>query len=90
MNTVTLAPPKKKYVWEGKSKDLIGKYFTILRSAFIGRCGDGSKEELFLVAYCGIVQADNPESTWSFGTCDVKVIRFVDVNITVVGESKNE
>ena len=90
MNTVTLAPPKKKYVWEGKSKDLTGMYFTILRSAFIGMCGHGSKEELFLVSHCSIVQADNPKSTWSFGTCDVKVIRFVDVNITVIGESENE
>ena len=90
MNTVTSAPPKKKYVWEGSGKDLIGDCFTIHRSAFIGICGHGSKEELFLVSYCGIIQADSPKSTWSLGTCDVKVIRFVDVNITIIGEGKNE
>ena len=91
MNTVTLAPPKKKkYVWEGPGKDLIGDYFTAHKSAFIGICGNGSEEKLFLVSYCGIIQADSPKSTWSFGPWDVKVIRFVDVNITIIGEGKNE
>lgn len=91
MNTVTLTPlKKKKYVWTGVLKDLIGSSFRNYKSAFMGTCGVETEEKLFLVTYDCVSLADTPGRTWDFDRCNVQVVRFVDVNITIIGESKDE
>lgn len=89
MNTITLMPPVSKYEWTGKIGDLIRGAFKSSRSAFIGNIGDNI-DELFLVSYEGIMLADTPNSTWNSKGDSIYVTRFVDVNITVIGDSKNE
>ncbi len=89
MNTITKTPEQKKHIWTGKLKDLIGVNFRTSRTAFIGTCGT-EEDRLFLINYDCIAVAEEPDQTWSCDNCNVEVIRFVDVNITVIGESKNE
>ena len=84
MNTVTPRPLQKKFEWTGKADDLIGTNFGSRRTAFIGHCGAGEEESLYLVTYKCISYASAPWLTWNGPNCDVKVIRFVDVNISVV------
>ena len=83
MNTVTKIPELKKYVWTGKIKDLIGGRFQTSKTAYIGNCGC-EDDRLFLINYDCITVAEDPDQTWSSNDCDVEVIRFVDVNISVV------
>lgn len=85
MNTVTKVPPKSKYVWTGNANDLIGDNFENVKSAFFGDIGS-EYNQLFLVSYGCIIKANRPDYTWLGSTCNVKVIRFVDVNITVIGD----
>ena len=85
MNTVTPLKQKSQYVWTGQLGDLIGRNFKNVKSAFVGTCGFG-EESLLLITYDCIVKADSPGKTWNSGICNVKVIRFVDVNITVIGD----
>ena len=84
MNIVAPRPPQNKSRWVGKSEDLTGINFDSGRTAFIGHCGSGEEESLYLVTYSCISCASNPRLTWNGAGCDVKVIRFVDVNISVV------
>ena len=90
MNIVAPRPPQKKFRWVGKADDLIGCNFCSGRTAFIGHCGVGEEESLYLVTYACISYAGNPRLTWDGANCDVEVIRFVDVIISVVeGEEGN-
>ncbi len=88
MNTVQASPKKREFEWTGKPKDLTGGYFRESRTAFIGKCGAGDDEELYLVTYDCIVKAKEPKVTWAYKGCEVKVTRFVDVNIIVVERKK--
>ena len=81
---MTPIPPAKKFVWTGQIRDLIGDNFKNEKSAFIGTCGCGDDETLYLITYECISQASNPRSTWDALSCSVEVIRFVDVNISIV------
>ncbi len=83
MNIVTPILPVSKFRWTGKIEDLIGGNFKEKRSAFFGSCGAG-EEALYLITYKAISLAGKPGSTWDYNSCDVEVIRFVDVNISVV------
>ncbi len=74
---------KKKFEWTGQLKDLIGTNYKEEKSAFIGTIGD-RKNILFLVNYDCILVADEPNATWDCKGCDVEVIRFVDVDITII------
>ena len=52
-------------------------------TAFIGRCGNGPKNSLYLIAYEGIFLADDPIKYWSGKNVTVDVVAFVDVEITI-------
>lgn len=88
MNKVTLIKQRSHYFWTGQIENLIGEHFKDDKSAFIGMCGTGDDDTLYLVTYLGISQASAPGSTWKTKGCSVKVIRFVDVNISVVERKK--
>lgn len=57
-------------------------------TAFIGRCGKGPDNELYLVTYDTIFLATNPFSAWDTPVCSVYINKFVDIEITVVGDTK--
>ena len=84
MNIVAPRPLQKKFRWTGKADDLTGINFDSRKTAFVGHCGSGEEESLYLVTYNCISYASNPRLTWNGPNCGVKVIRFVDVNISVV------
>jgi len=63
---------------------LVGKNLLPDRTAFIGRCGDGPTDSLYLVTYSGIVLANDPGRTWTYHDCDVTAKHFVDVEIKVL------
>ncbi len=84
MNIVAPRPPQKKFEWTGKADDLTGTKFDSRKTAFIGHCGAGEEESLYLVTYDCISYASTPQLTWNGANCDVAVIRFVDVNISVI------
>ncbi len=88
MNTVKPLHLKKKFVWTGQVKDLIEDNFKNKKSAFIGTTGTGDDETLYLVTYDCVSQANSPCHTWSAFGCSVKVIRFVDVDISIVERKK--
>ena len=88
MNTVKPLPLRKQFAWTGQVKDLIEDNFKDEKSAFIGTAGTGDDETLYLVTYDCVSQANSPCHTWSALGCSVKVIRFVDVNISIVERGK--
>ncbi len=88
MNTVTPIPVRSEFRWTGELGDLIGDNFDSGKTAFIGSCGAG-EETLYLITYECVSMARCPQSTWEMSECDVRVIRFVDVNISIV-ERKEE
>jgi hypothetical protein len=57
--------------------------YTDERSAFMGRCGNGDKDALYLVTYDAIVLASNPYQVWQSGGCECYVTSFVDVMIGI-------
>jgi len=50
-------------------------------TAFVGRCGNGPEDTLYLISHRKIIQADAPNRCWSCNECDVVVDRYVDVEI---------
>ncbi len=84
MNKVTTLPKTKKFEWIGKLGDLVGTNYRDEKSAFIGECGLEDKNTLYLVTYACVSIAGKPDISWSHNRCDIRVIRFVDVNISVV------
>lgn len=87
MNTVTNLEKKN-----GPEKiflsDLCGKNFQESKSAFLGTTGIGGYG-LYLVTYVGISRADKPKTAWDYKDskqCNVKVTKFVDINIEIVGD----
>ncbi|KKK88615.1 hypothetical protein LCGC14_2741370 [marine sediment metagenome] len=89
MNTVKPLTLRKKFAWTGRLGNLIGTHFKDKKSAFIGTVGFGDDETLYLVTYACISQANTPCHTWSALGCSVKVIRFVDVDISIVEREEN-
>jgi hypothetical protein len=65
-------------------RDLIGDSYSQERTAFIGQCGNGDKNTLYLIIYTGVVLASNPFHLWESKGCDCYVDRFVDVEITAI------
>ena len=54
-------------------------------TAFIGKCGYGPENALYLISYGHIVLASNPlHQTWSSYGCIVVVERYVDIEINVM------
>ncbi len=88
MNTVKPLPLRKQFAWTGQVGDLIENNFDDEKSAFIGTAGTGDNETLYLVTYECVSQANSPCHTWSTPGCNVEVIRFVDVNISIVKRKK--
>lgn len=62
--------------------DLTGDNYNEEKNAFIGQCGDGPSNALYIVAYDNIILAKNPRKNWS-SPCDVHILRFVDIDILV-------
>lgn len=54
-------------------------------TAFIGKCGSGPENELYLINYGSIFLASDPrKKQWSSPNCEVYVDRYVDVEIKIV------
>ena len=51
-------------------------------TAFIGKCGCGPANSLYLITYKAVIQADTPNYKWG-GAAQVIVDRFVDIEITI-------
>jgi hypothetical protein len=80
MNTVILNN-EEKHLRITLSELMSGEYKN--ETAFIGKCGDGLDNALYLLCYGTIVEAKNPRYTWDSDDCSVEIHRFVDVDITV-------
>lgn len=52
-------------------------------TAFIGKCGDGPENSLYLINYKSICLASNPVRTWTHERCRVWIKEFVDIKITI-------
>ena len=63
--------------------DLYGQNFETFATAFIGKCGNGPENSLYLITYDNIFLANDPRQSWSGRSCTVKVDTFVDVEITI-------
>jgi hypothetical protein len=89
-STDELVPAKDPNWWSGYRRSRTGY--------FLGRLTTGSRTEtdiaacpvrLYAVTYNSIVDVEHPRSTWSTGSSPVwQIIRWVDLNIEVLGESK--
>ncbi|HUW45782.1 MAG TPA: hypothetical protein VMW50_08300 [Dehalococcoidia bacterium] len=65
---------------------LIGANFKETRTAFLGTCSQGGYG-LYLITYSAIILADSPIATWENAGTLCNIDRFVDVNISVRGDS---
>lgn len=54
-----------------------------VETAFIGRCGCGPRNELYLITYDKIIKADEPKHSWESEGCSVYINQFVNIHITV-------
>ena len=52
-------------------------------TAFIGQCGYGPENEVYLITYSGIMVANNPKRCWINNDCSVYVDKFVDIEMIV-------
>lgn len=52
-------------------------------TAFIGRCGNGPENSLYLITYSSVVLATNPQRDWCDDYCQIVINRFVDIVITI-------
>ena len=52
-------------------------------TAFVGTCGNGPKNSLYLITYDSIFLADDPYQSWSSKGCTVFIDEFVDIEITI-------
>jgi len=52
-------------------------------TAFIGKCGGGPEDSLYLITYEGIVLAFDPKMTWN-DSANITVNRFVDIEIKAI------
>lgn len=51
--------------------------------AFIGQCGNGPRNTLYIVGFNQIYQASDPYESWSSLDCEVVVQEFVDLVINI-------
>ena len=58
-----------------------------IRTAFIGKCGNGPSNELYLITYNSILLAKDPNSIWGTSGCNIEVIWFVDIKIEICNTS---
>ena len=79
MNTV-IYNKKNEY----RVKDLLYNNLGRNKTAFIGRCGNGPDNSLYLIFYSRIVLAEDPGRVWENHDCPVDVDRFVDIEIAIV------
>jgi hypothetical protein len=77
MNTVTISDTQKT------TKYTLAGVLNSGHTAFIGQCGEGPANSLYLITYNQIVLANDPHDTWT-SDCAVEVARFVDVEIRVL------
>ena len=52
-------------------------------TAFIGECGSGPPDSLYLISFGTIILASNPKITWS-NNPDIFINRFVDIEISII------
>lgn len=69
--------------------ELCKKNFKDDKSAFIGRI-ESNETGLHLIHWGGIIRADNPQITWEPCGAKVRVIKFVDIDITARERKSNE
>ena len=67
--------------YEGKLKDFIGNNYTVSHSAFIGQCGVGPRDSLYLIVGNCICLANDPSAVWFSEDCSVSIRRWVDIEI---------
>lgn len=81
INVSTAIQPKK--VTQCKVGDLIRTNYSEHANAFIGKCGFGPPNSLYIVTYDSIILASNPGKAWD-REANVTVDRFVDLDIKIV------
>ena len=82
MNTVknkSTASSQQSYTING----LCGNNFETSATAFVGACGNGPENSLYLITYDNIFLAGDPRHSWSGRGCTVRVDTFVDIEITI-------
>lgn len=52
-------------------------------NAFIGKCGDGPSNSLYLITYQSIVLMEDPSNTWSDYEVKLVIDEWVDLDIEV-------
>lgn len=79
---ITVKPSKytRKYT-KYKFDELTRDKHSNERNAFIGRCGNGPVDELYIIGWDFVYLANDPSRTWS--TADLYVWKFVDLVINV-------
>lgn len=75
--TKKLTPDRTNYILG----ELIDDYYSESKNAFIGECGNGPTNSLYLVTHSSIVLLENPSLVWSDFDCQVCVYKFVDLEI---------
>lgn len=79
MNTITNSKKQAVRTTIGQIRELNNE------TAFIGKCGSGPENELYLITYGSIFLASDPrKKQWSSLNCEVYVDRYVDVEIKIV------
>lgn len=60
-------------------------------TAFIGKCGNGPENSLYLINYECICLASNPlRDSWNTDICPVLVKEFVDIKITITKQEARQ
>ncbi len=84
MNKVTNSPNRKVSPEHTTLKDVCSICRKSDRTAFIGQCGTGPPNSLYLVFYDRIALATNPlHDMWKMELCSTVVDRYVNVSITI-------
>lgn len=63
--------------------DLIDDNYKQQKNAYIGSCGNGPQDSLYIVGFDRIFLAEDPENTWDDPECSVYVDKFVRIRIIV-------
>lgn len=53
-------------------------------TTFIGQCGSGQENDLYLITWDRIVLLSDPVRSWSTQSCPVQVDQYVDLEIRIV------
>ncbi len=69
-----------------KLEDFTKNNFSQKKSSFIGKCGNGPRDTLYLICYSCIVKADDTHKLWDLPRCPIYVQRFCNIKIIAEDE----